>query len=320
MRKLLFLIVLIPFLSFSQQKGGVKFETNLTWEEILIKAKAENKYIFVDCHATWCIPCKQMEQEIFPNDTVGEILNKRFICVRAQMDTSKDDDEEVKMWRADARYIKETYGVRVYPTFLFFTPEGKLYYRDSSYKNSRDFIVSVLGHKIEEKLWKNGKVLTKKPNWNEVLEIFDEEEKQYAGEVVEHYKPKFYKRIGNWSRAAQIFEEKMKKNPPQKSDIEFHKWDAWQINTEAWDVFLQCNHKRVLEKALGWIDLAIELETWPARIIDYKDTKAGLLYKLGKVGEAIALMQSVIKQDPNNQWYRKSLNGMRQGKKIWLLF
>ncbi len=36
----------------------IHFENGLSWEQIKEKAKAEHKYIFVDCYATWCGPCK----------------------------------------------------------------------------------------------------------------------------------------------------------------------------------------------------------------------------------------------------------------------
>jgi thiol:disulfide interchange protein len=43
---------------------GINFENNLSWEQVKEKAKAENKYIFVDCYATWCGPCKAMDKEV----------------------------------------------------------------------------------------------------------------------------------------------------------------------------------------------------------------------------------------------------------------
>jgi thiol:disulfide interchange protein len=60
-------LVIIPILtivcaikSYSQvdTTKGIQFVHNLSWQEILQKARAENKYVFVDCYATWCGPCK----------------------------------------------------------------------------------------------------------------------------------------------------------------------------------------------------------------------------------------------------------------------
>ena len=52
---------------------GIKWVTGLSWEQVLTKAKTENKFIFVDCYATWCGPCKVMDKDVYPNDTVGDL-------------------------------------------------------------------------------------------------------------------------------------------------------------------------------------------------------------------------------------------------------
>ena len=75
---------------------GIRFEKGLSWQQVLEKAKAENKFIFVDCYATWCGPCKQMERDVYPVPQVEELYNDRFISVKMQMDSSKADDEWVK--------------------------------------------------------------------------------------------------------------------------------------------------------------------------------------------------------------------------------
>jgi thiol:disulfide interchange protein len=43
---------------------GIRFEHGLSWAQVKEKAKAENKYIFMDCYATWCGPCKAMDKNV----------------------------------------------------------------------------------------------------------------------------------------------------------------------------------------------------------------------------------------------------------------
>ena len=63
---------------------GVNFLYNVTWSEAQVRAKAENKMIFVDCFATWCGPCKVMEQ-IFNKKEVADFFECAFcICLRVQ--------------------------------------------------------------------------------------------------------------------------------------------------------------------------------------------------------------------------------------------
>src|SRR5262249_586043 len=90
---------------------GVKFEQELSWKEVLAKAKAEHRSIFVDCYATWCGPCKAMDKDVYPNLRVGGSLNGRFIAVKMQMDATLKDSEEVKGWYADAKALMNQYKI-----------------------------------------------------------------------------------------------------------------------------------------------------------------------------------------------------------------
>lgn len=128
MKKTLFLLFLLPLFAIAQDKG-IHFEHGLSWKEIQAKAKAENKYIFIDCFTTWCGPCKYMTANIFPQQEVGDFFNSKFINVKLQMDVTEGDNEEVKKWYEDAKAIGEQYSVRAYPTFLFFSPDGKVAHR-----------------------------------------------------------------------------------------------------------------------------------------------------------------------------------------------
>jgi thioredoxin-related protein len=109
---------------------GIRFEEGLTWKQALQKAREENKYIFVDCYATWCGPCKYMDKSVYPLENVGNYYNDKFISVKVQMDTSKLDSDFIKGWYADASMIKNEYNVTVFPTYLFFSPSGEIVHRD----------------------------------------------------------------------------------------------------------------------------------------------------------------------------------------------
>ena len=111
------------------QQEGIKFVKNLSWSQIKEKAKQENKYIFVDAYTTWCLPCRVMTNEIFPQQAVGEFFNKNFINVAAQFDVTKKDNQEVKNWYKDAEALQKMYKVDSYPTYLFFNPQGELVHK-----------------------------------------------------------------------------------------------------------------------------------------------------------------------------------------------
>ena len=87
---------------------GVHFDHRLSWQEVLEKAQKENKYIFVDCYATWCGPCKWMDKNVYQVDSVGTIVNESFISVRIQMDTSGQDNDKIKEWYPIARDFEKS--------------------------------------------------------------------------------------------------------------------------------------------------------------------------------------------------------------------
>lgn len=118
---------------------GIKF-LKLSWSDVIKEAKAQNKYIFVDCYATWCLPCKKMDREVFSDRRIGDFINANFISLRIQMDTSAADDAFVKSWYHEAYQLKERYKVKAFPSFLFFTPNGKIVHRYLSSLTESDFL------------------------------------------------------------------------------------------------------------------------------------------------------------------------------------
>lgn len=132
MKKVFFLFLLIPIISNSQHShietasSAVHWSGKRSWEEVKEQAKTENKYIFLDLYATWCVPCKKMDKEVYTNDSVGKILNDNFISVKVQVDTTKNDDEITQSWYNDAQLLYKKYKVSYVPTLLVFTPDGEV--------------------------------------------------------------------------------------------------------------------------------------------------------------------------------------------------
>jgi thiol-disulfide isomerase/thioredoxin len=128
--------VVINLSAFGQ---GVNFDKKLSWQQIRDKAKRENKFIFIDCYATWCGPCKWMDKEVYTNDSLGNFCNSNLLCVKVQFDTSTRDDANIREWYVDANWIRNEYKIAAFPTFLFFSPEGSLVHRDVGAKNVENF-------------------------------------------------------------------------------------------------------------------------------------------------------------------------------------
>ncbi|GGB19542.1 thioredoxin family protein [Puia dinghuensis] len=113
----------------AKESKGIHFDHDLSWTAIQAKAKAEHKYILLDCFATWCGPCKYMRTVIFPQEESGNFFNPTFVSVEVQMDTTAKDNDHVKSWYADAHDILTRYDIHAYPTYLIFSPDGRIVHR-----------------------------------------------------------------------------------------------------------------------------------------------------------------------------------------------
>ncbi|SFE44926.1 Thioredoxin-like [Chitinophaga sp. CF118] len=128
-----------PILTKAQETKGIIFRQDLNWEMLLRKGKEEHKNIFIDAYATWCAPCKQMDTKVYPDSALGELMNKNFISIKVQMDSTKNDNEHVKSWHKDSNKMLREYNIIGFPSFLFFSPDGELIYKDLGYKDVATF-------------------------------------------------------------------------------------------------------------------------------------------------------------------------------------
>ncbi|MBO9573148.1 MAG: thioredoxin family protein, partial [Chitinophagaceae bacterium] len=126
---------------WAQQNKGISFEHGISWQQVKAKAKAEKKFIFIDVFATWCGPCKWMDGNTYTTEKAGIFMNDRFINVKVQADSSKNDNEEVKSWYATSRQFMNEYKINAFPNFLYFDPNGKLVHQFSGVLDDSMLIV-----------------------------------------------------------------------------------------------------------------------------------------------------------------------------------
>lgn len=126
MRSLLFFITTLLLTAALPAQEGIEF-TKGNWKDILAKAGAEDKLIFMDAYATWCGPCKMMDKNVFTEASVGKFYNENFI--NAQIDMEAGEGIELAL----------IYEVRAYPTLLFINGEGELIHRAVGYHDPAQF-------------------------------------------------------------------------------------------------------------------------------------------------------------------------------------
>lgn len=114
-------------MSFQTNAQGIDFFDG-TWEEALVKAKEEEKIIFVDAYTTWCGPCKRMAKNVFTLPEVGEFYNSNFINMKIDME------------KKPGRAFQRKYPVTAYPTFYYIDEKGKTVLTTKGGRSPEDFI------------------------------------------------------------------------------------------------------------------------------------------------------------------------------------
>jgi thiol-disulfide isomerase/thioredoxin len=100
----------------SVQAQGIEFEHG-TWDEVVAKAKKENKPIFVDAYTTWCGPCKWMTKNVFALEEVGTYFKNNFIAYKMDME------------KGEGPAFAKANHVIAYPTLLYFSATGEMIHK-----------------------------------------------------------------------------------------------------------------------------------------------------------------------------------------------
>ncbi|MBF8249206.1 MAG: putative thioredoxin [Bacteroidetes bacterium] len=91
--------------------------SSLTWlslDEAQTSARESNKPVFLDIYAEWCPPCKQMERFVFPDDSVQDLLTRKFTLAKVNLDDPVWGDS-----------VKKRFQVRAIPTYIVLAPNGR---------------------------------------------------------------------------------------------------------------------------------------------------------------------------------------------------
>lgn len=116
-----------------EAKGSIPWLYNL--EEGFVRARAQGKPLMVDFMATWCLPCKAMEDSTFRHP---EVIRKaaQFVAVRIDVDKQ---GEVANKYNANARKYN---GVGI-PNVLFLTAEGEKLLHPIGYRSPAAFLAAM---------------------------------------------------------------------------------------------------------------------------------------------------------------------------------
>ncbi len=120
-------------------EGGIAF-TTATFDELLAKAKAENKLVFIDGYTSWCGPCKLLAKQTFPQKEVGAYMNPRFVSCQIDME------------RGEGPELAKRFNISAYPTMLVLRPDGTLVDKIVGFLAPQPFL-----NKVKDVVAKEGK-------------------------------------------------------------------------------------------------------------------------------------------------------------------
>lgn len=127
MKKIVMLAALLLPGALFAQNLGIQFTEYESWRQLLERAKAQHKNIFVDAYTTWCGPCKRMDAEVYHDAKLRNYVNDHFIAVKIQFDKTDHDSEGVKRWYNIASELQKKYTIDAFPTLLFISPDDELF-------------------------------------------------------------------------------------------------------------------------------------------------------------------------------------------------
>lgn len=201
-----FLLLASPFFALNAQTQS----TDESWELVKKQAVAEKKLIFVDLYFTGCMPCAQMDKEVFPDPKVTALLSADFVTFKS--DILK---EEI------GKKLCMKYGVTGFPTFLFVNSDGKIIDIAAGFQSVEQFTA----------LLQNAKEAAKNGNL-----------KKYSPEIQEKDYPEFYQQAymaGKRNVSFEVVDAYLKAQPSLLAEVPFVIISGLRIGREYDDFYFK---------------------------------------------------------------------------------
>ena len=122
------LAVLCCLLGSASLDSEVHFH-DLSFDDALERAAAEEKVLFVDFFTTWCAPCKEMDATTFKDPDVAAWLAEHTVALKIDAEANETN-----------RSLAQRYGVRSFPNYVFISSNGDVMDRIAGKRLPKQFI------------------------------------------------------------------------------------------------------------------------------------------------------------------------------------
>ncbi|WP_293902961.1 thioredoxin family protein [Sphingobacterium sp. UBA5670] len=115
----------LPYLLNAQEKV---FQG--TYAECQAQAKKENKLILIDLYFVGCMPCAEMDKQVFPDPTVIQELKANYLLYKTDV-----------MKEMDGKKLARKYGAPGFPTYVIVNADGKTILTESGFFGVDRFVL-----------------------------------------------------------------------------------------------------------------------------------------------------------------------------------
>ncbi len=109
-----FVILLNLNVKANTDSDKIRFIKSSSFKSIQQIAQQRNQPIFIDFHAYWCIPCRNMEKDVFQNIKVAEFMNNNFV------------NYKVNIEQGNGPLLSIALGVEKLPGMVIINPNGDI--------------------------------------------------------------------------------------------------------------------------------------------------------------------------------------------------
>jgi thiol-disulfide isomerase/thioredoxin len=107
-------------------RAGAPFAWEHKFADALAKAKAAHKKVFIDFETDWCGPCKSMDEWIWTDAEVADLLKAGYVGVKLDGDVEK--------------VLVRRFAVTGYPTMIVLNPPATEVWRAVGYQSSKEML------------------------------------------------------------------------------------------------------------------------------------------------------------------------------------